>query len=255
MGPNDTNLEPLTPREGVELYEQDRRGDVSDATLQSHGYRLERFAEWCNREDIDNLNVVTGRDVQRFKIYRKQEVSTVTLKSQMDTLRVFLRFCESINACIDGLAESVVSPSVDREDNVSNAIIRTERAETILAYLDKYHYASLKHALFRLLWENGMRMGAARSIDLDEIHLHDAYIELRHRPDVDTPLKNGGRGERNIALTGETTLLLEDYIEEHRYDVTDDYDRKPLFTTSYGRITTNTLRYRIYQLSRPCMYG
>jgi len=252
--PND-RLEPLTPREAVELYEADRRDEVSDATLQSHGYRLERFVEWCEREDIDNLNDVSGRDIQRFKLYRKQQVSTVTLKSQMDTLRVFLRFCESLDGVRDGVAESVVSPTVDREDNVSGAILPTDRTETILAYLAKYNYASIHHVLLRILWETGCRMGAARAIDVDHVDLHDCRIELHHQPETDTPLKNGKRGEREIAISPDTALLIEDYINEHRHDVADDYGRNPLLTTEYGRITKNTLRAYVYRLSRPCQYG
>ena len=254
MAPTD-ELEPLTPREGVELYKQDRVDEVSAATLQSHEYRLERFINWCEREDIDNLNDVTGRDIQRFKLYRKQKVKPVTVKSQMDTLRVFLRFCEAINGVRDGLAESVVSPTLDREDNVSEAILPTEKAETILAYLDKYHYATPRHALLRLLWESGMRMGAAHSIDLDDLYLHDGYLKLKHRPESDTTLKNKKRGERDVALSPELVLLIQDYIDEHRHDVVDDHGREPLFTTKQGRMTKNTLRYHIYGVTRPCKFG
>lgn len=188
MEPND-ELEPLTPAEGIELFLDDRRGDSADSTVQSYHYRLKQFRRWCDDEGIENLNTLTGRAIQRYKISRKAEVKTVTLKGQLDTLRVFLRFCENIDAVRDGLADSVVSPSVNRAENVSDAILTSDRAATILAYLDKYEYATFKHALFRLLWESGIRTGAAIGIDMDDVHLRDAYIRLRHRPDTETPLK------------------------------------------------------------------
>lgn len=253
--PNEQSLEPLAPREGISLYLQDREREVSDATLQAHGYRLERFAEYCDEHDIENLNNVTGRTIQRYKIWRAEDVNTVTLKSQLDTLRVFLRFTESVDAVMNGVADSVQSPSLSYDENRSDDIVPSEKADEILAYYSKYEYATIHHALFRLLWGRGCRMGAARSIDLEDLHLTAQYVELHHRPEEDTPLKNGERGERNIALTTKTCLILDDYIETHRHDVTDDYGRNPLFTTEYGRITKNTLRGYIYRMTRPCDYG
>lgn len=62
-------------------------------------------------------------------------------------------------------------------------------------------------------------------------------------------------GERDIALSGALVEILRDYIDEHRFDLTDEYGRRPLFSTGYGRVTTNTFRFRIYQVTRPCDYG
>lgn len=254
MTPHD-QLEPLTPSEGIKLFLEDRRGDSSAATVQSYQYRLKQFQDWCDEKEIENLNPITGRDIQKFKIKRKAEIKNVTLKGQMDTLRVFLRFCESVNAVRDGVAESVISPTVSREENVSNNILSVEEKDAILAYLTKYKYATFKHALFQLLWESGIRTGSAIGIDLDDVHLEAAYIRLRHRPDSETPLKNKKEGERDIALSAGLVEVLTDYIEEHRINVTDEYNRRPLFATEFGRVTTNTFRSRIYAMTRPCEYG
>ncbi|MGM0388088.1 MAG: tyrosine-type recombinase/integrase [Natrinema limicola] len=251
-----SELEPLEPREAKQLYLTDREDVLSAQTHQSHGYRIERFVEWCDDEGIDNLNDVTGRDIQRFKIYRKnQDLSTWTLKSQMDTLRVFIRFCESINGCVDGLSESINSPSTGTPGNRGTDVVPTEKAEAILAHLDKYRYASIQHVLFKLLWETGMRMGASRAIDLQHYHPREAYIEIRHNPESDTPLKNKVKGERDVALSACTCGVIDDYIDQHRYDVEDDYGRSPLFTTRHGRITKNTIRNYVYRVTRPCTFN
>lgn len=75
-------------------------------------------------------------------------MNNVTLKSQMDTLRVFLRFWESIDAVCDGMAESVESPSLSYDKNRRDDIVSTDKAEDILIYLSKYEYASINHAFF-----------------------------------------------------------------------------------------------------------
>lgn len=248
-------LEPLAPTEAIAFYEDDRRSEVTEETLQSHGYRLQRFAEWCDDNDIQNLNTLTGRDIQHFRKSRSEEVNTVTLKSQMDTLRVFLRFCESINGVQDGTADSVRSPTLDRKNVRNKDIVRADKAETILAYLDKYHYATLEHALFRFLWTTGCRIGGAHSIDLDDLYLRDEYVELEHRPDTGTTLKNGHPGERAISIDTRTRNILRDYIEENRHDVLDDHEREPLFSSKQGRITKNTIRVYVYCTTRPCTHN
>lgn len=173
----------------------------------------------------------------------------------MDTLRVFIRFCESIEGCIDGLSESINSPSLSDPDNRGTDVIPAEKAEAIPAYHDKYRYARVEHALFRLLWESGMRMGSSRAIDLEHYYPRDEYVEIRHNPDTDTPLKNGENGERDVALSSRTCMLLDDYIDEYRWERTDDYNRRPLFSTKHGRVTKNTIRNWTYRITRPCTFG
>lgn len=97
-----TELEPLTPREALDLYLSDRRADVTGSTLRSHRYRLEPFVQWCHENDVDDLNEVTGRDLHRFKTWRQNEagLNAVTLRTQLSTLRVFLQFCRSIDVTL-----------------------------------------------------------------------------------------------------------------------------------------------------------
>ena len=49
--------------------------------------------------------------------------------------------------------------------------------------------------------------------------------------------------------------MLASYVEEHRHNVTDDYGRKPLFTTKRGRPKKNSIRRNIYAGTRPCAVG
>ena len=131
-------------------------------------------------------------------------------------------------------------------------MIQAERAEKILARLTKFQYASREHVLFALLWETGMRMGAARGLDLEDIDLENNKISLVHQPEDDTPLKNGKGGERLVAISEELEQLLKDYISEIRTEVPDSQDRKPLLTSRNGRLGRTTIRRTIYRLTAPC---
>lgn len=227
---------------------------MSKQTLQSHGYRLQRFVEWCDETGIDNLNDVTGRSVHRYKLWRGEQVNQTTLKSSMDTLRVALRFWEAI-AVRDGVAESVRSPRLERVSVGEKDVVKERKANRILAYLSKYEYASIEHVTFRLLWETGARVGAIRANDTGDVHHRAEYIEFHHRPESDTPLKNWERGERHVSLSTTTVNILRDYIDQHRHDVEDEHGRSPLLTSKHGRATVNTLRSYSYRVTRPCSHG
>ena len=251
-----TTLEPLSPREGKELYLNDRAGDLAVSTHRSHGYRIERFCEWCEANNLDNLNNLTGRHIHRYKITRKSEVdSTNTVKSHLDTLRVFLRYMRDVDAVGDDIPEKVNSPSLNPGEGVATDTLDAERADDILDQLRRFEWASRRHVVLELLWATSIRNGTLRSFDLEDYYTQEAYIEARHRKQTDTPLKNKQRGERAISLTSHTCDVIDDYIEVNRNRVRDEYDRKPLITTKRGRISTNTVRAYVYRCTRPCEWS
>jgi len=253
------DLEPMAPDAALDMYLETRRGEASDSTLQSHEYRIGKFVEWCEEEEITNLNDLSGRDLHAFRVWRREQgdLKMVTLRGQLSTLRSFLRFCSSVNAVPEGLRSKVMLPTVSSDEQVSETSLDAARAEDILAYLDRYQYASRRHVITLVLWHTGMRVGALRALDLDDCQLDSRSpgVELVHRPEQDTPLKNKESGERWVALSERIARILQDYIDGPREDVTDDYGRDPLVTTSHGRPSTSSLRDAIYCVTRPCAVG
>lgn len=62
--------------------------------------------------------------------------------------------------------------------------------------------------LIALFWETGIRMGTARGIDIPNADPEREAIHIWHRPAEDTPLKNGSREERKIAIASDLAGLL-----------------------------------------------
>lgn len=54
-----------------------------------------------------------------------------------------------------------------------------------------------------------MRIGAAHSLDLEDYDRDEQYVELHHRPDTGTRLKNKTDGERYVSLSAEVCDALE----------------------------------------------
>lgn len=89
-------------------------------------------------------------------------------------------------------------------------MLDSEAAEAILEFLARYHFASIEHIALALLWETGQRISGAVAIDWSDIDLEDQYIQLSHRLETETPLKNGQSGERFVALSDDLADLLEE---------------------------------------------
>ncbi|MBX0287541.1 tyrosine-type recombinase/integrase [Halomicroarcula sp. F28] len=250
------DLQPISPDEAKRMYLEEKSSEASQSTVQAHDYRLRHFVRWCDEEDIENLNTLTGRDLHKYKLWRRDDgdLNNVSLVTQLSTLRVFIRWCEQIEAVKAGLNESIVLPELSKGEDQRDAMLSSEEAGELLDYLREFEFATRTHALVEVLWHSGMRIGAAQSLDVGDYKSDEALLELRHRPDQGTKLKNGEEGERYIAINNEVCDVLDAYIEYHREDVTDDYGRRPLFSSRAGRPQKSTLRDSLYKITRPCIY-
>lgn len=252
-----SDLEPLAPAEGVAMYLDDRRDELSKATRRSHRYRLEAFVDWCDLEGIENLNDLSGRDLHNYKVYRREEdgLKPVSLQGQISTIRKFVEFCESIEAVERDLKDRIILPSTSKDEDSSDVTLEPERAMAILDFLGRFEYASRDHALFAFATHTSARLGGLRAPDLEDYDRDARCVEIRHRPETDTPLKNGEDGERDVSLSEGMCEVLDDYIEFRREDVEDVHGRRPLFTTENGRMARSTVRNAFYRWTRPCEIG
>lgn len=253
-----SDLEPIEPQEALELYLTNRHGELRQSTLRSHRSRLSIFIDWCREEEeIANLNELSGRTIHRYKVWRRTEgdINTVTLKTQIDTVRVFIKWLETIEGCPQDLHVKIKSPSLSADENARTVELHSEEADQVLSYLDKYEYASCRHIALSLLWHTLMRRGAVRAIDIQDYHREEQYIEVNHRSVSDTPLKNGRGSERLVAVSDEVAALLNDWIDHQRPDVVDEYGREPLLASAQGRIHVSTIQQYAYIATRPCVYG
>jgi site-specific recombinase XerD len=249
-------LEPIAPAEAVELYFSHRRSDLSEKTLQNQRYRLDGFVEFCDEHGIENLNTLTGRDIHRFRSWRLDDgVSKVTLSGILQTFRVFLEFAANIDAVEPGLRERVELPNVDPAEEASDEILEEDRARAILDHLEKFAYASREHVLLTLIWHTGCRMGTIRALDVGDVDFEAQCLDVRHRPETGTPLKNRQAAERSVAIGEYYCDVLRDYIEHNRPSVRDDHGRAPLIASVHGRLSETAIRTDFYEITRPCMVG
>jgi len=253
---NNDELDSLEPAEAVSMYLEHRRPELSEKSMMNHKYRLDTIVEFCDEHDITNLNDLGGRDLHRYRSWRsRQNISTITLRTNLATLRVFLEFCASIDAVESGLREKVVLPEISREDQARDIKLDDELADDALEYLARYEYASRDHIILAILWHTGIRLGTLRAFDVDDYDPTAPCLEVRHRPETGTPLKNGAAAERSINVGSRYATILEDYLADRRHETTDEYGREPLISSEQGRLTEAPIRETVYQWTRPCIFG
>lgn len=249
------NLEPLAPETAKEMYLDERRQELAESTLQSHHFRLKQFVLWCDEDGIDNVNDLSGRDIHRYRVKRREEdeLTTASMKGQLATLRLFLRFCVTIDAVQPGLDEKIILPRPS-DTNARDELLTPEQAKEILAYPEKFRYATLEHALLAVLWHAGLRIGAAIGLDVGDYDADEQHLELVHRPEQGTSLKNGVSSERFVALSDSVCKVLDDWLAVNHPGVVDD-GREPLFASHVARLSRNRGRTIAYQYTRPCVYS
>ena len=249
------DLQPLTPEEGITRFLDHREPSVRQSTLQNARTRLNFFQEWCDEREIENLNTLTGRDLADFVAWRRGDIKALTLQKQLTTIRQALRYWADIEGVRDGLAEKVHAPELPDGAESRDVQLPTARAEAILAHLGKFAYASRRHVVMALLWRTGMRRGALHSLDVGDLRPDNHAVVVEHRPETGTNLKNGEDGERWIFLGPKWFQVVDDYVQTNRHDVTDEYSREPLITTSNGRPDPTTIYYWVNKATQPCNYG
>ncbi|AKH97562.1 XerC/D-like integrase [Halanaeroarchaeum sulfurireducens] len=207
------SLEPIDAETALELYLADKDNELSEASLTGHKYRLGHFVRWCNDvEGIENLNTLSGRQLHRYRLWRREDgdLNKVSEKTQMDTLRVFIRWLESIDGVEQDLSEKVLSPSITPDENSRDVMLDSDSASKVLAHLEKYEYAGIQHVSIALMWHTMMRVGGVHVLDVDDYDPAKQYIKVRHRPDTGTPIKkketgSGWSPSRISSATSSTT--------------------------------------------------
>lgn len=252
----------VSPQEALDEYLEDQKAEKAEGTLKSHKSRLSFLVEFCEEKEIDSMLDLHPSHITKFRTWRSElnGMNKVTLKTNMDTLRVFLRWCARNRYVHPNLEDEVPSTEISRGDKIREVHLPEEHGDAIKQYLRQYHWGSEEHAAFELFWSAGLRLCSVHGLDVDDVNLDPPgktppHVELVHRPDSGTTLKNQGDSERPVGLPGPVAEAVKAWMNNpDRPDVTDDYGRRPLFTTKHGRRHRNGIREIVYGVTRPCTY-
>ena len=238
----------VTVPAAIDAYLTDRASELSDSSIQNHRYQLKQFREWCNGPgETDSISAIEPLDLSKFRRYRSADINPNTMYNQLSVCRLFLRFCHRMGWCEEEIPNSIVLPT--RAGRSRDDSIDPDRVASILDKLETYRYASFDHVLLSLLWTCSFRIGAIRAFDVQDLHLNERWVDVVHRPETGTPLKNKEDSEREVNLHGWVCDVLRAWVKDVRPDVEDDHRREPLLSTQNGRVSRATIRRHVYNLT------
>lgn len=184
-----------SPQHAVDRYLRRRGADATDASIKGWRYRLRHFVRFCQSIGVEQIGQLRPLDMDDYYDHRATDVKPVTLEGEMWTLHQFIAYLEDISAVRDGLSDAIRIPDVPESERSSDMKLDTDAALALLEYYRSGDdFGTRGHAILELLWMVGARQGGLRSLDLQDVHLDDAYVEFRQRDsgpnlknDVDNP--------------------------------------------------------------------
>lgn len=243
-----------SPKDAVEEYIVDQQGQRQELTLKSEKGRLSVFTSWCNEHDIESMADLQSEHLDAYFVARRErhDLARVTLRQNQNSLQGFLRWAANQQYCPRNLLNHIRVVDFTGYPNSHNHYLPPTYGNQIVEYHRENNHGSERHAMIEIGWSTGLRPSSIRSLDVDDIHYDEQYIELKHRPKTGTPLKNASKSERKVAIPEQAARAIQDWITRpESQKVTDNYGRRPLFPSLQGRRhqrgICNILRIRPYQ--------
>ena len=111
----------------------------------------------------------------------RRHYSRVTIRSNAERLRAFVRFAEDRGWCTPGMAEGIVPPRFYRDEKVHSTLSRSD-IERLLATTDGDRPVHKRdRAILMLLIVYGLRAGEVRTLQLDDLDWENETLRV-HRP-------------------------------------------------------------------------
>lgn len=248
----------------LNAFLEERKMDKAVSTYRNNKGHLEHFQEWCDTNDLTHFSAFSPHQILQYKLALKQDPNKnrTTVGNYFSTIRTFLTWASKYDYCDGDLPTAMQSDEFSKSGIARDRMIPFEQAKALLRYLDKFKYATTSHVMVTILWHTGCRRRALCGLDIDDwkpVKQREGgeygILDFNHRPDTETPLKNDGAGEREVIVWPEYGNVIQDYIDVHRENRTDQHGRKPLIVSPSGRYQPNSIQPKINALTRPCTFG
>lgn len=251
------NAATTTLEEARRRYIDYKAKQKKQSTVRAYKTTSRQLVEYLKEQEGGSvIGEVTSYQVNNWVEERGQEVAPATVHNNAKHVRVFIGFCQRAGLVKQGTWEAIEVPELDDDDAISKEELHRDDAERLLAYLNKYHYASREHAQTLFMWHTGCRVSGSIAMDMEDWRRdkNPVVAEFTDRKATGTALKNGTSSERHVTILPEVADVINDYISGKREDVTDEYGRRPLFTTKNGRVKRQRMYKTLTKITRPCWY-
>lgn len=195
---------------------------LSDNSVHSYGYDLNKFAVFLGREHIDFLEVKTN-DIMRFLAEeKKRKISAKTLAREVVAIRQFYKFLKDENKLNTNPTEKIETPEVNR--SIPDYLTQEEIDELFLSIREDNIYELRDKCIFELLYSSGLRISEACNLRMTDVDLEGMSLVVE-----------GKGGRQRLVPFGEKSLeILHKYLKASRPEILKKRACEFLFVSKKG---------------------
>ncbi len=180
---------------------------LSDNSIYSYGYDLNKFAIFLEKEHINFLEVKTN-DIMRFlEEERERKISAKTLAREVVAIRQFYKFLRDEKRLDSNPTEKIETPEVAR--TIPDYLTQAEIDELFQSIKEDNLYELRDKCIFELLYSSGLRISEACNLKIGDVDMENMTITVE-----------GKGGRQRLVPFGEKSLdILKKYMLESRTEI------------------------------------
>ncbi|MDF3821907.1 site-specific tyrosine recombinase XerD [Leptospira sp. 96542] len=180
---------------------------LSDNSIYSYGYDLNKFAIFLEKEHINFLEVKTN-DIMRFlEEERERKISAKTLAREVVAIRQFYKYLRDEKRLDSNPTEKIETPEVAR--TIPDYLTQIEIDELFRNIKEDNLYELRDKCIFELLYSSGLRISEACNLRMTDIDMDNMTIQVE-----------GKGGRQRLVPFGEKSLeILKKYLSESRTEI------------------------------------
>ncbi|EOQ97681.1 tyrosine recombinase XerD [Leptospira wolbachii serovar Codice str. CDC] len=180
---------------------------LSDNSIYSYGYDLNKFAIFLEKEHINFLEV-KANDIMRFlEGERERKISAKTLAREVVAIRQFYKYLRDEKRLDSNPTEKIETPEVAR--TIPDYLTQVEIEELFRNIKEDNLYELRDKCIFELLYSSGLRISEACNLKMTDIDMENMTITVE-----------GKGGRQRLVPFGEKSLeILKKYLVESRTEI------------------------------------
>ena len=252
----DDSAPDLSIPDAVDRFITRNRPDWKGETARTYRKSLDTFEEFADDQELDTLDDLEMWVVGRYTDWLvNSDYAQTTIQSKQKQARRWLKWLESQGYLRVGMHLAIEPLKLDDSEQTSSDILRPGTLRNFLEYYrDSVKWrATRRHALLEIIGHTGARRSCIRALDVDDYDPDARTLTFINRPETGTRLKRGDTHQRKVVLSEEPNEVLHEYVQRDRYEKHDENGRRPLFASTRGRPTKDTITVWSYQATFPCL--
>ncbi|MCC6275588.1 MAG: site-specific tyrosine recombinase XerD [Leptospiraceae bacterium] len=209
---------------------------LSDNSIFSYGYDLNKFKTYLDKRHIDLLEV-QANDIMKFLMEEKdRKISAKTLAREVVAIRQFYKFLREEKQVDINPTEKIETPEVLRA--IPDHLTRDEIDELFSKINEDNIHELRDKCIFELLYSSGLRISEACNLKMSDVDMAQMYLTVE-----------GKGGRQRLVPFGEHSLrILNSYLTKSRTVILKGRSSEFLFVSKKGSFINRKSVWRLLNL-------